>query len=442
VTAPQDGKLTEARFVIFARGVGLAPENNLANIYGYPMDFHVWTDGVEGGADSFDLNPRASQVPGHVDIEVNTPSESFITVVPFGQTGPVNEFTTFLVTVDLSSFNLELEGGNQYVMGLIQDSNNFITGDGFFRISASRATGFEDVFRAWNTNPALRPGYLKSQLGNTFEQYAGAFIMEPEVPATVVGRHVLYNNSAFDAGAAGDDGAMAPDKAALFPGQTAAFVNYTSYSRGLNGIVVDIAGLHDPAALAADDFAFRVGNNDELGDWSAAPSPLSIDVRPGEGAGGADRVTIVWSDNAIQKQWLEVTIESTEDTGLAAADVFYFGNAIGETGNSTANAIVSSADEALARLNLRGPFNPAPIDFLYDFNRDRLVNSADQALARLGVTNAFSSLRLISPPALAASASIAAVPEPGTWLLASLGVVAFAVVARRARRRQGSPPTA
>jgi PKD repeat protein len=255
-------------------------------------------------------------------------------------------------------------------------------------------------------------------------------------PASVVGRHVLYNNSAFDAGAAGDDGAIAPDKVALLPGQTAAFVNYTSYSRGLNGIVVDIAGLHDPAELTADDFAFRVGNNDETGGWSAAPAPLSISVRPGEGAGGADRVTIVWSDNAIQKQWLEVTIESTEDTGLAAADVFYFGNAIGETGNSTANAIVSSADEALARLNLRGPFNPAPLDFLYDFNRDRLVNSADQALARLGVTNAFSALRLISPPALAASASAAAVPEPATWVLGSLGMVAFGVVARRARPRR------
>jgi hypothetical protein len=185
VTAPEDGELTEARFVIFARGPGpaFAPENNLANMYGYPMEFNIWTDGVEGGTDSFDENPQGLGVPGHIDIDVNTSSESFITLVPFGQTGPSNEFTTFLVTVDLSSFDIALEGGTEYVMGLIQNNaENFISGGGFFRISASRATGFEDVFRAFNTNPALRPGYVKTQLGNSFEQYAGMFTLAPLVP--------------------------------------------------------------------------------------------------------------------------------------------------------------------------------------------------------------------------------------------------------------------
>jgi len=189
VTAPVDGELTEARFVIFARA-GLVfpfpPENNLANMYGYPMKFNVWTDGVEGGPDSFRLNPRGLVQQGeagpaaHIKIPVNSPTTSFITIVPFGITGPSNEFTTFLLTVDLSSFDLVLEGGQQYVMGLIQDNeDNFITGGGFFRISASRATGFEDVFRAFNTNSSLRPGYLKTQLGNNFEQYAGAFTIAP-----------------------------------------------------------------------------------------------------------------------------------------------------------------------------------------------------------------------------------------------------------------------
>lgn len=186
VTTPEDGRLIEARFVIFGRGPGpeFPPENNLANFYGYAMEFHIWTDGVEGGADSFDLNPRGSHVTGHIDIDVNSQfNTGHITVVPFGQTGPVNEFTTFLLTVDLSSFNLVLEGGTQYVMGLIDDNlSNFISGGGFYRISASRATGPEDVFRAFNTNPTLRPGYLKSQLGNTFEQYAGSFTLSPLIP--------------------------------------------------------------------------------------------------------------------------------------------------------------------------------------------------------------------------------------------------------------------
>ncbi len=217
VNVPEDGKLTEARFVIFARGPAPAfpPENNLANIYGYPMEFHIWTDGVEGGADSFDLNPQGSNVPGHIDIDVNSVTESFITVVPFGQTGPVNEFTTFLLTVDLSSFNLVLEGGNQYVMGLIQDNEvNFITGGALFRISGSRATGFEDVFRSFNTPPALRPGYVKTQLLNSFEQYAGAFTLAPllegdyDFDGDVDGRDFLIWQRAYgtsDSMADGDD---------------------------------------------------------------------------------------------------------------------------------------------------------------------------------------------------------------------------------------------
>jgi hypothetical protein len=186
VNVPEEGELVEARFVIFARNIFNQPENNLANIYGYPMEFHIWTDGIEGGADSFDENPRGFAAPGHIEIDVNSSTESFITVAAFGNTGPVgnpNMFTTFLVTIDLSSFNIALEGGEQFVMGIIEDNDpNFITGGGFFRISGSRATGFEDLFRAHNTASNLRPGYINSQLSSGFEQYAGMFTLAPLVP--------------------------------------------------------------------------------------------------------------------------------------------------------------------------------------------------------------------------------------------------------------------
>ena len=111
---PEDGELAQARFVIFAyNGLGpdFAPENNLANIYGYPMEFHVWTDGIgKVGVDSFDENPQGSAVQGHIEMNVNSSTQSFINVVPFGQTedGP-DMFTTFLVTIDLSSFNIALQ---------------------------------------------------------------------------------------------------------------------------------------------------------------------------------------------------------------------------------------------------------------------------------------------------------------------------------------------
>ena len=61
-------------------------------------------------------------------------------------------------------------------------------------------------------------------------------------------------------------------------------------------------------------------------------APTRITVRPGAGQDGADRITLIWADNAIRNSWLQVTVLATDATGLAANDVFYFGNAVGESG--------------------------------------------------------------------------------------------------------------
>ena len=100
-------------------------------------------------------------------------------------------FTTFLVTVDLSSFDIQLLGGNQYVMSIIQDNrDNFITNGGLFRISASRATGFEDVFRA-DITQTLRPGYVDSQHNFGYEQFGGSFSMLTLFPGDANGDQVV-----------------------------------------------------------------------------------------------------------------------------------------------------------------------------------------------------------------------------------------------------------
>ena len=69
-----------------------------------------------------------------------------------------------------------------------------------------------------------------------------------------------------------DDNAIAPDKAALRPGVRATSQNYTSYSRGINGVMVDIAGLPSNT-LTADDFSFRTGNTNSPTGWTTAPTP-------------------------------------------------------------------------------------------------------------------------------------------------------------------------
>ncbi len=220
------------------------------------------------------------------------------------------------------------------------------------------------------------------------------------VNAAVRGRFIFYNQSKFDnndaSANADDDSAIATDKAALLPGGTATFAHYTSYSRGINGVMVDVGGLAGTPTVS--DFEFKVGNDNTPSGWSAAPAPTSITVRSGDGTGGSARVTLLWANNAIQKQWLQVTVRATATTGLASDDVFYFGNAIGESGNSALDAKVTVADELGARSNPRTLLNPAPIDFAWDFDRDAKVNVGDQLIARNNVTTVLTALKLITVP--------------------------------------------
>jgi len=240
-------------------------------------------------------------------------------------------------------------------------------------------------------------------LSDDAEQTVIADAIRIEPISFVAGRHVFYNDSTFDGGDpgpnAGDDNAIDDSKQALLPGQEAAFKNYTSYYKGLNGIMVDIVGPVDGHALSAeDDFLFRVGNGSDPAEWSSAPEPVSITVRPGEGVDGSDRITIIWPDNAIEKQWLQVTVGATENTGLTEPDIFYFGNTVGEAGDQAVNAIVNATDEIAARNFQHSPLDPALIDDPYDYNHDGLVNATDQIIARNNQTNPLTMLRLIDAP--------------------------------------------
>ncbi|HUT13222.1 MAG TPA: hypothetical protein VMY42_22225, partial [Thermoguttaceae bacterium] len=229
----------------------------------------------------------------------------------------------------------------------------------------------------------------------------------------VVGRYVFYNNSSFDGNSADantDDDQAIADKTPLGPGQIATFDNYTSYHRGINGVMVDIV---DPArAISADDFRFHVGNDDDPSSWAEALPPTTITVREGAGAGGSDRVTFIWDDLAIRNQWLQVTVLA-DNLGLDADDVFYFGNAVAETGNAATDARVTTIDLLLTRNNPRSFLNPAQIDFAYDHNRDGRVNTTDVLLARNNQTSFLDALRLIDLPGLppaAAAEPLAAAP--------------------------------
>lgn len=229
------------------------------------------------------------------------------------------------------------------------------------------------------------------------------------VNSTISSRKIFYNDSTWDGNLTAintqDDAAIATDKQALLPGTVgspnkAAFANYTSYSKGINGIMIDVSKLpNGGSGITANDFVFRVGNTLTPGGWSAPNVSPTIQVQLGAGVGGSDRIEITFPDYnpvtglGIAKEWLQVTVNADTNTGLAANDVFYFGNAIGEAGNNPANANVDVNDELLARNNQTPT---AAITNAYDYDRNGIVDLNDDVLAHSNLTGFVTALKLIS----------------------------------------------
>ena len=135
--------------------------------------------------------------------------------------------------------------------------------------------------------------------------------VESGAAATVVGRYLVYGNTPYQGDVA------APDKTALLPGQSASFFNVSSYSQGINEVLVDV---NNAAALySASDFTFRAGLVGDPSTWALAPAPTSVTTTAGAGLGGSTRITIRWAGGAITNEWLQVSLN-------AAGDTFYFGN--------------------------------------------------------------------------------------------------------------------
>jgi hypothetical protein len=206
------------------------------------------------------------------------------------------------------------------------------------------------------------------------------------------------------------------------PWELASFANVTSYDKGINGVIIDVAQLPTSATPSTSDFSFRSyrpeRSMDEVGiperprsaAWVFAPRPRSLTVRRGEGAGGSDRVTLVWDDRGTRSssfvatfnRWLEVTVKATPGTGLAQNDVFFFANLVGETGDGRARdpeSLQVTAVDIAATRRATAP-EPAPPASRYDHNRDGLVNALDVDVVR---SNLGTSLSYV-PPRFASTA--------------------------------------
>jgi hypothetical protein len=154
-----------------------------------------------------------------------------------------------------------------------------------------------------------------------------------------------------------------------------------------------------------------MGNSANPSAWAKAPVPKSITIRRGGGVGGSDRIELIFADRSIVNRWLQITMLANSHTGLAKADVFYFGNLMGESGNSITNAAVNTSDVSAALAHASAI--RAAITSVLDFNRDGVINSADVLAARGNQGNA---LILLAAPALVAPKAVAqptlAAPPP------------------------------
>ena len=237
--------------------------------------------------------------------------------------------------------------------------------------------------------------------GATFDIVSDPITINVVQPGSVVGRELFYNQSEFDGGDiaanAADDGAIDTSKVALLGGNTASFANYTGHGAGINGIMIDIANL--PATPVAADFEFRVGNDDAPSGWPLLASAPIIDVRPGAGSGGSDRVTLIWPDETIANTWLQVTVRSGGPNAIVGTDdVFYFGSAPGEVG--LGNTRVDSADFGGVSANFTSLFGTEAVTSAFDVDKSGRVDSADAGRVSASFTGLFETpLALITPPA-------------------------------------------
>ena len=198
---------------------------------------------------------------------------------------------------------------------------------------------------------------------------------------TVATRGLLY----VGATGASASTSLATDKTALLPGQSSTFANYTNYSRGLNGLVIDVTGL--PATVTdaqlAASLQFANWNGIAAAGFVALPGAAvpTVAIIAG-GVAGSTRVSITFPSNTVQNTWLRVTLVANANTRLAANDVFYFGNVIGELdfGNTATRLRVNGQDAALILANQSPGANTAAVTNKFDLDRNGRVNGQDYAI--------------------------------------------------------------
>ena len=315
---------------------------------------------------------------GQVMDPINSPgnwhnNSSFKSIHTQNPAGPMDDRFDFQLVND----DILAPGGLEYIPGTYRAFGN---------------NGSHTFDQAITTGNGASNSVL-SALANASDHLPVVVDYRYQVPS-IASAGIFYEGSSFDTASDLDS---TSGKSPLLPGETATFENYHSYSKGINGMVLEVNEIPTvPNSSNLDQFfSFRTGNSDDVSTWTDAVAPNAVTYQSNVNPSGADLIFLTWADEAIKNVWLEVTFLSNSTTGFTEPSVFYFGNIIGETGNDTANAIVNLADVAGTRQNQTG-FGSTDINNQFDFNRDSKVNLIDIAIARQNQSG-FSPVKLITP---------------------------------------------
>ncbi len=214
----------------------------------------------------------------------------------------------------------------------------------------------------------------------------------------------------------------------MIGGPKTTFANYIPFSKGITGIMIDIAD-RDPECgeITADDFIFTNTGRDGPGEVGvnpfadvAAASPSSVVPLAGEGVDGSDRIVIKWTNAGgatagpawpnDKNAWLEVTVKANCNTCLGSEDVHWWGIAMGEgnIGNTTEAFPVASGDQtATGDCAQQQPqtcgnqfTDPKPVTEPLDYDKNGLISQAadaDVASDNPAVSSLTQALRAFTP---------------------------------------------
>jgi Bacterial Ig-like domain/Laminin B (Domain IV)/FG-GAP repeat/RTX calcium-binding nonapeptide repeat (4 copies) len=353
------------------------------------------------GADVLNVYTRGAATLKVISTDITAPTVGSLSPADNGIAVPINSnlVITFNEPIQNGSGNIVIKkSSDNSVVQTIDVSSDAVT-----IMGATATVDPTDLSVATGYYIEVLAGAFKDLAFNDFAGISGADTWNFATTSAIVNEKIYYNRSFFAAG--GNNVPAALDTAKVIAKsssttQTLSYTNLINTTRGINGIVLDIAGLAS-TSLTAADFDFRMSPTGLFNEaanppstWTGAPAPTGIFMTPGTATSPA-RVRLEWNDNAIANRWLQIRVFANANTGLAVTEVHYLGHLQGEVnGAVTGGAFFVTTQDQSAVL----PLGAATITTIRDLDKNGFVTTHDLTAVRSSIT-AGRALRVITIPA-------------------------------------------